>query len=100
MIAPVSDIGQAVEGLLGQDVPFDKIVVVEEHPDYPGNLVIQNQYPQDLYEANHRWVSRHLILNEIFQMEAFVEDLESQGYAVLFGPSTKGVIDDHRRWSG
>ncbi|QDF18852.1 DNA helicase [Gordonia phage SCentae] len=78
-----------------------EVVIVEEHPEYPGCLIFQpwEMGRQAFYERYSDWVSRHLTLNRLFTLADFVADLDENNTAALFAPSTKQTLDDFERWS-
>jgi len=77
-----------------------RVVVAEESPDYPGCLVFQPFDDAQMFYARHDdWLSRHLVLNELFMLDPFVKELQDEGFTVVFGPSARPVLEAHRRWS-
>lgn len=76
------------------------IVVVEATRAYPGQLIFQPFGDERaFYQEYHPWISRHLVLKELFALGSFVSLLEGQGNTVIFGPSCREILDDYRRWS-
>lgn len=76
------------------------IVVVEASSTYPGQLVFQPFGDESaFYQEYHGWISRHLVLKELFSLGSFVSHLEGRGSTVIFGPSSRDILDDYRRWS-
>lgn len=76
------------------------VIVVEAASAYPGQLVFQpfgNE--RAFYREHHLWVSRYLVLKELFALTSFVRHLESKGHTIIFGPSCRSILDDYRRWS-
>lgn len=100
-LAATDDVESAVLALIDQGVSAASIVIFAEHPDYPGCLQAE---PLDgdarglFYTAYANWMSRHLVLNDLFLLEPFSEALERDGYSVLLGPSTATLLADHQRW--
>ena len=77
-----------------------RLVVVEEHPDFPGELVFQVvEGEQSFYSRYRSWMSYHLVLNELYSLDAFVALLEQDGWQLVFGPSCRPILDNHARWS-
>lgn len=74
-----------------------QVVVVEQHPDYPGSLLFQTVY-EPLFPRYSEWVSRYLCLNELFLLKDFVALLEQDGWTVVFGPTTAPILDSISRW--
>jgi hypothetical protein len=91
-----------VADLLDSGIPPARIILVEEHPDYPGYLLFE---PLDaasrglFYGQYHDWMSRHLILNELHLARRFTDLLTGDGYHVFWTPSTAGIDDNISRWS-
>ena len=76
------------------------VVVVEASTTYPGQLVFQPFGDESaFYQEYHGWISRHLVLKELFSLGSFVSHLEARGNTVIFGPSSQDILDDYRRWS-
>lgn len=75
------------------------LVVVEEHPDYPGELVFQVVEGEATFHARYKqWVSRYLTLNELYNLQSFVDQLTKDGWEVIFGPSTETILTNMMRW--
>ena len=74
------------------------LVVVEQHPDYPGTLVFQTVDPQAFLTRYNEWLSRYSCLNELFQLQDFVTLLEKDQWYIFFGPSCSPVLEAVRRW--
>ena len=74
-----------------------QVVVVEQHPDYPGSLLFQTVY-EPLFPRYSEWVSRYLCLNELFLLHDFVQLLEKDGWTVVFGPTSAPILDSISRW--
>ena len=87
------DLEQAIEG-----IDLDRLVVVEESPDWPDCLVFQTFDPQSFLSRYSGWLSRHLILNDISALQAFVERLEAEGWHLVFGSSSAPILDAVSRW--
>ena len=76
-----------------------RMVVVEASPTYQGELVFQALDPQGFLEKYPDWVSRYLVLNELYNLAAFVEQLEEDGWSLIFGESCRTILADYQRWS-
>jgi hypothetical protein len=101
-LSVTTDVAQAVDDALNIPVHPDKIIFVEEHADYPGYMVFSTadeDVRQEFYEAYSDWVSRHLILNELFLLEPFIEMIEADGWHAIFGPSCAKMLTDYARWN-
>lgn len=94
---------QHITNLLDSAVPSSKIILIEEHGDYPGHLSME---PLDetartlFYDRYSGWMSRHLILNELHLANTFTAKLTRDGYYPVWMPSTGDIQDDIKRWSG
>jgi superfamily II DNA or RNA helicase len=96
----VDDLKAHVAGLISSGVPPLEVVVVEVHPDYPGELVFQVFEGQAAFCSRYRdWLSAYSVLSEIFNLPSFVKVLEDEGWTVVFGPDTKAVWEDFVNWS-
>lgn len=96
----VTDLRPALEQLLAAQVAMDRIVVAEEHPEFPGELVFQvvADHPQAFYRRYEQWVSRFLILNDISVLRSFIQLLDDDGWTLVFGPSAAPVLEAVARW--
>lgn len=98
----VEDVEAAAIQMLDRGVESSKIVVFADHPEYPGYLHVE---PLDFevrgafYIEYRDWVSRHLVLNGLHLLDQFVATLHADGYAAIFTPSAKAMLEDHQRWS-
>lgn len=93
-VYPITDdLAAAVEG-----IDPDRLVVVEQHPSYPGSLLFQTIDPQRFHVTYSEWLSRYLCLNELFLLHDFVQLLNKDGWTVLFGSSCAPVLDAVARW--
>lgn len=102
VIEPLAAVESRVRDLLDSAIPPARIILVEEHPEYPGYL---NFEPLDdtargmLYAEYRDWMSRHLILNELHLAHAFTDRLAADGYYPIWTPSTAHIQTDITRWS-
>ena len=96
MFTTHADIAPAIEGFEGD---FNKLVVVEKHPDYPEGLVFQNLRQDSFNHSYREFLSRHSMISEISLLSHFVGELEKDGYKVVFLDSCRSVLEDFERWS-
>jgi superfamily II DNA or RNA helicase len=73
-------------------------IVVEPHPEFHGELVFQSGNPQHFYSEYRDWVSRYCVLNELFNLNAFVKKLEEDGWNVFFSLSCRSILDNYEKW--
>jgi hypothetical protein len=100
MYAVTVDLEASLKTMLAYSVPLESIVVIEETVGYPGELVFQvfdNQ--QGFYSRYHEWVSCFLVLNELYNLPAFIDQLCKDGYEPVFGPSTEPILANLARWN-
>ena len=77
MFPITSDLDFALEPLVEQGVPF---VVIDEHPEYPGTLVFQTMEDESVFYDRYKdWVSRYLVLSQLFNLGNFVDLLIADG---------------------
>jgi hypothetical protein len=89
-----------LEKLISDGIDPLQVVVVEEHPDYPGELVFQTFENQVFFQGVYkRWISNRGVLNELFNLNAFLAELETDGWVIVFAPSTEMILADYQRWS-
>ena len=74
------------------------LCVVEESPEYPGELVWQTLAPQEFYAQYKDWLSRFLILSQSFTIREFVKQLENDGWRVKFLPSAVPILESYVAW--
>lgn len=102
MAAALDDVERHVRGLLDSGVPAARVVLIEEHPEYPGHLLFE---PLDasarglLYDAHQDWMSRHLVINELHLADRLCERLVEGGWHPVWTPSTAHIRADITRWS-
>lgn len=97
MFTVAQDLATSLERLAPDDI--DRLVVIEEHPDFPGTLVFQPVDDAQVFLTRYsEWVSRYLVLNELFMLDRFVAQLEDDGFLPLFGPSAAPILADIERW--
>lgn len=83
------------------EIELDRLVVVEEAPNYPGELIFAPiKGAEDLFYSRYRdWVSCYLVLSELYNLPAFVEQLDHDGYQVVFTPSCAPIFMAYKRWA-
>jgi superfamily II DNA or RNA helicase len=80
------------------DISPTNSVIVEPHPEFLGELVFQTLNPQAFYASYREWVSRYCVLNELFNLSKFVEQLESDGWSVYFSRSCTPTLESYQKW--
>jgi hypothetical protein len=75
------------------------LVVVEQSPDWPGELIFQPANPQGFYDQYGDWTSRYLVLNQLFALKQFHQLLLHDGLRPIFDPNTRPILDKFDRWS-
>lgn len=104
MFTVTSDLSQALFGLMDQGVLTTHIVIAEEHPSYPGEVCFQllddsdDALIQQFYTRYRDWISCYCVLNEIYNLPQFVDQLEQDGWNVLFPSSMTPVLNNLQRW--
>lgn len=90
-----------VDGLDRGEIDLSRLVVVEEPPDFRGELIFQPiKGAEDLFYSRYlTWVSYRLVLSELYNLPAFVEQLTADGYQVVFGSSCAAIFADYARWA-
>lgn len=76
----------------------DKLVYVEESPEYPGNLLFQTTNDVDFLYQWKDWISRYMCLSELFMLRNFINELTIAGYQVFFAPSAGYILDRYDCW--
>ena len=98
--ATVSDLRSHLTDLVNGGAALDTLVVVEESPEWPGEVVFEPITGEQSFYLRYRdWVSRYLVLNELFNLNSFVTRLRKDGYTVVFGASASPILDNISRWS-
>ena len=101
-IEALDDVEARVRDLLDSAIPAARIILVEEHPDFPGYLNFEplDDTARGMFYAEYKdWMSRHLILNELHLARRFTEQLTLHGYYPIWTPSTAPIQADIDRWS-
>ena len=75
------------------------LVVVEESPEFPGELLFQTLDDTAFLARYRDWISRYMCANELFMAKAFVEQLERDGWQPIFTSSTAPILDNFERWN-
>lgn len=98
MYSVATDLFSTLEVLV-RDNNVDAVVIVEESPEYPGELIFQpTGNEQEFYRAYKDWVSRYLVLNQLFNLDSFVTKLKEDGYTIIFAPNTTEILRNIERW--
>lgn len=98
----LGDLECRVRGLLDSGIPAARIILVEEHPEYPGHLSFEplDADSRGLFYSEHAdWMSRHLVLNELHLADTLTARLTDDGYHPVWTPSTAHIRADIDRWS-
>lgn len=96
----VTDLQETLQALIAQGTSPLEIVVIEEAPDYPGELVFQPfEGEQSFYSRYREWVSRYLVLSEVYNLPAFIDHLNAEGWVAVLGPSCEPILKDYERFS-
>jgi hypothetical protein len=90
-----------LDGLDRGEIELDRLIVVEEAPTHPGELIFQPlKGAENLFYSRYRdWVSYQLVLSELFNLPTFVQQLQTDGYQVVFGPNCEKIFTDYVRWA-
>lgn len=100
MLTSVPNLQDTLEQMIAWGTETSSLVVVEEHPDYPGELVFQ-VFDEQVWRfslAWNEWLSPYFVLNELYNLQTFVHELEKNGWVVVFGPTTEKILRDYYRW--
>lgn len=96
----VDDLKVALRQLIVSGTPTEKIVVAEAHPDYPEEVAFQLFEGEQVFYTRYKdWVSCYCVLSEVFNLPAFLEVLQEDGWTVVFGPTTKPILENYERWA-
>jgi len=77
-----------------------RLIVVEASPEFPGQLIFQPVDDTQVFlDRYHEWLSRHLVLNELANLQAFVAELEKDGFCPVFAANTEPILAACERWS-
>lgn len=101
-VETLDDVEKRVADLLNAAVSAARIILIEEHPDYPGHLGLEplDDTARGLFYGEYGdWMSRHLILNELHLARTFTDKLTQDGYHPIWMPSTAAIQADIDRWS-
>lgn len=102
MTDTLDDVERRLLAMIDGGTPAERIVLVQDHPEWPGNLLFEPLHETArglLYGEYHDWMSRHLILNELHLAETFCARLEADGWHPVWTPSTARIRSDVARWS-
>lgn len=78
---------------------IEKLVVVEKHPDFEEGLIFQHLRQGQFIRLHSAFLSRYGVLSELFLLGHFVDQLEREGFTVIFLGSCSPVLDKFERWS-
>jgi hypothetical protein len=63
-------------------------------------LVFQVVEGEQVFHSQYRgWFSVFCVLNELYNLPAFIEQLCKDGYEPVFGPSTEPILANLARWN-
>jgi hypothetical protein len=96
------DLGAALLARVDAGYSTTQIVVVEEHPDYRGQLVFQladDVQLQQFYLRYQDWLSHYCVLRQLHSLPGFLARLDDDGFAVLFAPTARQIVHDVERWN-
>jgi superfamily II DNA or RNA helicase len=97
--AIITDLRSLVGRVQSGEISVERLVVVEESPDYPDTLLFQPALdPQDFFNRYHSWLSHYMVLNELFNLPSLVDRLTEDGWEVVFGPSCEKILANMMRW--
>jgi hypothetical protein len=82
-----------------REVEIPQLVVVEESPDWRGELIFQAADPQSFYTRYRDWMSRYMVLNQLFNLGSFLDLIRQDGYRPVLSPSTAHILGNFNRWS-
>lgn len=101
-VETLDDVEKRVTDLLDSDVPASRIILIEEHPEHPGNLSLEplDETARGMFYTHYQdWMSRHLILNELHLARTLTATLTQDGYYPVWMPSTAAIQADIDRCS-
>lgn len=88
-----------IDQIIGSVKDPARMVVVEESPEFPGELLWQTTDDTAFLARYRDWISRYMCLNELFMAEAFNHKLQSDGWDLYWADSTAPIQDNYQRWS-
>ena len=95
------DLGPSILALVEQGLLTTHIVVCEQAPDYPGELIFQlldDSETQRFYTRYKDWISCYCVLDKLYSLPTFVDQLDNDGYQLLFHSSTEPILSNMVRW--
>lgn len=101
-LVATSEVDKEIDYALNIPVHPDRIALVTESEDFPGCLhfdVGDDDNRREFYRTYDKYVSRYLVLNELFHLDAFVDKLKEDHWYVIFDDSTEEVLKAYHRWS-
>lgn len=88
------------DNVAGRVQAGEKIVVVEDSPDYVGNLTFGVMEDMVGFARTYsEYLSPYCVLNELFLLGPFLEKLEGDGWEVVFMPECQAALDQYARHS-
>ncbi len=99
MLTVTHDLEGTLRGLISQNTGAEFLVVVEASREYPGCLIFQPmEGTQSFFTRYQDWISRHLVLNELFNLRNFLDVLRQDGYTTVFAANAEQILADYARW--
>jgi hypothetical protein len=95
------DLDEEIQRAINAPHHPDRIALVEEHPDFPGCLhfdVGDDDNRQEFFKSYSKFVSRHLVLNELYQLDDFIAKITEDGWWPIFAPNTRLILEKHGQW--
>jgi hypothetical protein len=74
------------------------VVIVEESPEYPGQLLFQTMEQGKFVVRYSEFLSPLSLLGEMFMLGPFVDQLDEDGWHVVFLPEVQPLLEHYRRW--
>lgn len=76
-------------------VDLDRLVMVEEHPVWPGCLIFHTEDHDAFYRRYSGWMSRYQVLSELFSLGSFYTKLLDDGWSVVFSSSALAIVGNY-----
>ena len=75
-------------------------VLLEESPDYPGNLTVVPLYDEEAFVREHsKLVSPRCLLNDPFMLPAFLAEMRDEGREVIAAPGAEDLLSQINSWT-
>lgn len=91
------DLATAVTAAV-RKVGLAKTVVVEQSPDWPGELIFQAGDAQGFYDRFGDWISRYLVLNQLFALRSFHDLIVGEGWLPIYEASCEPILERFESW--